>query len=1020
MKSSFSLTSRLRNSALFLSFCWTALFVVLLVVNYYQDLGRVEYLAKVEALASFNKDHLYRRWTAGHGGVYVPMTEETPPNPYLAGVPDRDVTTTSGLKLTLINSSYMTRQVYELEKKQSGIRSRVTSLKPLRPSNAPDPWEEKALRSFEAGVKEASTVEIINGEKYLRLIRPFITEKSCLKCHGDQGYKEGDIRGGISVSVPLAPYLSVETSEIEEDSVIFVGVWGVGLALLVSGFFFMSGRIAEKERAESSLRESEEKYRLISQNTGDVVWVLDLSTMKFSFVSPSVERLRGYTVEEVMKQSLSEVLTPESARMLEEKLPERLAAVEAGDIFAVVGTNEVSQPRKDGTVVHTEVVTTIITGPGGKPVEVVGVSRDITERRKAFSELSETKAILQAALDNSQAGIVIANAPDGAVRYINHAGQIILGRSEEELMRAVALEGYVSALGMRRGDRTPLDPGEAPLARAVARGETSSREFIIRRPGGEERWLLGNAGPICGEDGCVKAGIMVFMDITERKHAEESMARLATAVEQAADDIIISDSKGLIQYVNPAFERSTGYSKSEVTGKNVSLLYGGGREEAETYRAMKAELDAGRPWQGRFTSSAKGREIVQSVGIAPIRDKLGAVIGYVSTQRDVTQQEEMEKRYFQSQKLEAIGVMAGGIAHDFNNILSAIIGYGELALEQCDNSGLREDIEGVLGASRRAAELVKQILAFSRQGRREERPVMVKPIVKEAMKLIRASIPSTVDIVTETKTESVIFGDSTEIHSIIVNLCTNASLAMKEKGGTLAVALDSVELDLVFAKRHPKLPPGRYVRLTVSDTGCGMAPEVRERIFEPFFTTRKTGEGTGMGLATVHGIVSRMGGAISVEREEGKGTTFQIYLPVVETGIGKEGSGEESPLPGNERILFVDDEPMVIAISQKALARLGYDVTVSSGSPEALELFRRSPDAFDLVITDMTMPAMTGDQLAREIRSIRPGIPVILCTGYSENINESRVEELGIQDFLQKPVIISQLTRAIRKIMDKS
>ncbi|TAL18172.1 PAS domain S-box protein [bacterium] len=1021
MKSSFSLTSRLRNSALFLGFCWTALVGVLLTFNIYQDREKAEYLAKIEAFASYNKDLLYRRWSAAQGGVYVPATDKTPPNPYLAGLKNRDVTTTSGLHLTLINPAYMTRQVFELAGDRYGIRSHITSLKPLRPENAPDPWEAKALESFENGATEASSIECIGGERFMRYIRPFVTEESCLKCHAVQGYKVGDVRGGISVSVPLGPYLEIVNSEMEVDSAIFLVIWGIGLGLLVSGFSFMSGRVEEKEKAETKLRESEEKYRLVSQNTGDVIWVIDLATMKFTFVSPSVQRLRGYTVDEAMGQTLDKVLTPESARRFYASLPQIIAAVEAGDPTAIVCTNEISQTRKDGTIVFTEVVTSVITGDGGKPVEVVGVSRDITERKRTTEELFETKAILQAALDNSQAGIVIADAPDGTVRYINRAGQIIMGRSEEDLLKKFALAGYVSALGMRHGDGTPLTTGEAPLARAVKHGETSSREFLIRRPGGEDRWILSNAGPIYGEDRKVRAGIAVFMDITERKHAEESMARLATAVEQAADDIIISDSRGVIQYVNPAFERSTGYARSEVTGKKVSLLYGGG-QEAETYKNMKSELDAGRSWQGRFINRAKGgKEIVQSVGIAPIRDKLGAVIGYVSTQRDITQQEEMEKRFSQSQKLEAIGVMAGGIAHDFNNILSAIIGYGELALDECDNPELREDIQGVLLASNRAVELVKQILAFSRQGKREEKPVMVKPIVKEAMKLLRASIPSTVEITTEIKTDSVILGDPTEIHSIIVNLCTNASLAMREKGGALTVSLDSVELDLVFAKGHPNLAPGRYVRLTVSDTGCGMTPEVREHIFEPFFTTRKKGEGTGMGLATVHGIVGRMGGAISVESGEGKGTTFQIYLPVVETGMGKEApGGDESPLPGNERILFVDDELMVVTVAKKALGKLGYRVTVSSGSPEALEIFSKSPDDFDIVVTDMTMPAMTGDQLAKEIRAIRPSIPVILCTGYSEKINERMATELGIEEFLQKPVVLSQLTGVIRKIMDKA
>jgi CheY-like chemotaxis protein len=379
--------------------------------------------------------------------------------------------------------------------------------------------------------------------------------------------------------------------------------------------------------------------------------------------------------------------------------------------------------------------------------------------------------------------------------------------------------------------------------------------------------------------------------------------------------------------------------------------------------------------------------------------------------------------------MEAIGTLAGGIAHDFNNLLSAIIGHTELATDFVPKDGMaRQAMQEVLAAGGRARDLVKQILTFSRQTEQERRPVPIQPIVKEALKLLRASMPTTVEIRQQIDPETgMILADTTQMHQVLMNLGTNADYAMREKGGVLDVRLKAVEVDREFAASHPPLTPGPHVRLTVRDTGSGMEPRVRERIFEPFFTTKGPGDGTGMGLAVVHGIVAGHGGTITVDSAPGRGAKFEIYLPrcdvvqTLETSPAEQPrGGMEAPARGQgERILIVDDEPYLAVLWRVMLERLGYRVTGCSSSLEALEIFRAAPRSFDLVLTDQTMPQMTGEALVKELLRIRPETPIILCTGFSHAVTEEKARALGIRAFLLKPISRRDLSLAVRFVLDQ-
>ncbi|MBU1706733.1 response regulator, partial [bacterium] len=369
-----------------------------------------------------------------------------------------------------------------------------------------------------------------------------------------------------------------------------------------------------------------------------------------------------------------------------------------------------------------------------------------------------------------------------------------------------------------------------------------------------------------------------------------------------------------------------------------------------------------------------------------------------------------------------IGTLAEGIAHDFNNILAAMLGYTDMARKEIPKGNIaRDDLEAVLKAGNRAKDLVKQILAFSRQTEHESQPIQIHPVVKEALKLLRASLPSTIEIREDINENcGAVMGDPTQIHQVLMNLCSNAQYAMKKKGGVLDVCLEAVDVDVEQARANPNLSEGPYVVLTVSDTGHGMDAGTLERIFEPFYTKKPVGEGTGMGLSTTHGIVRSCNGVIMVSSELGKGSTFRIYLPKLK-GEASEKTSEEKIIPrGSETILFVDDEEMLVELGQKMLGNLGYNVTARTSSIEALEAFRAQPDRFDLVVTDQTMPNMTGAELATEVMHIRPDMPVILVTGFSEAVTPEKAKQLGIRDYIQKPVVMAELGTAIRQVLDES
>ncbi len=643
-----------------------------------------------------------------------------------------------------------------------------------------------------------------------------------------------------------------------------------------------------------------------------------------------------------------------------------------------------------------------------------GLSRSAKAEAEALQSLRLSEEKFASAFANNPAAIALTRLEDGVFLDVNESWLALSGYSRDEVVGRSSREIAFWSTA----------EGEAEFVRMLReKGSFRAQEAVLVKKSGAPftAEITAHVLDMHGE----KVVLAAAVDITERKRAEvlrqalneQEKLRLGAAVEQASDAVIMVDLDGMIRYVNAAFEAINRLPRTQAIGSSYFDLLAGDPASAAWVEKVVAQ---GRSWHGPLTRPlSDGKPVELELTISPAKDPAGKLVGGLITEKDVTQENALQRQVRQAQKMEALGTLAGGITHDFNNILGAIVVNTELALLDLDpNDPGRAPLPLVLQAANRGKDLVKQIITFSRQREWERNPVEIAPIVTEGTLFLRSTLPKDVTIrETIDPRSGVVMADPSHIQQIMVNLCQNAALAMPD-GGSLEISLAPVEVDAAFALSHPDLKAGSYVRLTIKDTGCGMSNEVLERIFEPFYTTRGPGRGSGLGLAVVHGIVKSYDGAIMVQSELDKGSTFDIFLPRLEAEtMAKETAAPPEPHRGEERILLVEDEADQRLSLAKALEALGYRVSASADGSSALAIFRKSPGAFDVVITDQIMPGMNGLALAEGVAALRPNVPIILCTGFSEKVDRGVVGRNGVRELVMKPFTVPEITRLIRKVV---
>jgi len=721
--------------------------------------------------------------------------------------------------------------------------------------------------------------------------------------------------------------------------------------------------------------------------------------------------------------------------------------------------------QADGSKVWVDILLSPMKDENGKTIRVIETVRNIADVMRAKEALKQSEERYRTLFDETPISVMGFNK-EGIIQYVNnyhiktfaknkHTKEFFIGKMITELPGVVGA-GIADELGKILKDET-IELNDI---------------YFSKFTGGHSCYVNVRGVPLL-EGSEVVGGILLREDITKIKLTEEALRQserklrtrnqIADIFLTASDDemyagvlgVVLEVMKsrfGVFGYIDdhgslvcPSMTREI-WDQCRVPDKDIVFT-------RDTWGGIWGRvLKEGKPFYSNGSFHVpKGHIPMNSVlsvpiilhgeliGLLTVANKetgynendlafLKSIAEYIAPvlhprlQRDRQEKrsDKLQAQLRQAQKMEAIGTLAGGIAHDFNNILFNILGFTELAiLDVPDGSNIKQDLKGVLKAGRRAEDLVQQILAFSRQREQEKKPLRVSLIVKEAMKFLRASLPTTIELRQNIdKDTGIVEADSTQIHQVLMNLCTNGYHAMKEEG-ILKVSLMNVYIDADAEKQFPDMSSGPYLRLSVSDTGHGMPPDVKERIFEPYFTTKEIGEGTGLGLAVVHGIVKDHGGAITVYSEPGKGSTFHVYLPVIEKVAESEKETVESIPTGDECILFIDDDPGLVKIGRQMLERLGYKVSARTSSLEALELFKAKPDRFDMVITDMTMPKMAGDKLSRELIKISPDIPIIICSGFSNMIDEKKAKTMGIREHLMKPVSMQDIARTVRKVLDQ-
>jgi len=996
-------------------------FFISLTTNIRQvNANAIEY-AITEGEAHFIKDVLYRHWAAKHGGVYVPVTEETPPNPYLAFIQDRDIITVDGKKLTLINPAYMTRQVFEMSNMAYQVKGHITSLNPIRPENKPDDWERSALEIFQTSEQDYSSIEKIDGIDHIRFIRAMTTEHKCLKCHAHQGYKVGDLRGAVSVSVPLNKYRKTAIIQIRKLIFSHATLLLIFLVGLIIGYTNFSHEVDKRAIIQLEIASNEKRLKE-AHRVGKIGYCeYDLVTRQYKWSDELYPILEiDKTQKKLNYDTFINSIHPDDQKFViscHEKSNFNKQELNI-DYRLLLASSELKYVQE-----HVEFIC-----ENNEPVRMVITISDITNIKLNELARIESERKYRNIIATTNDGFMIVSIA-GAITDVNESYCKISGYTMEELLQ------------MNLSDLEAMESSDVTKVHIQSIIESGFGRFESLH-----RKKNGTIFPIevsttyykTKDDGFFTSFIH---DISKRKHSEEYII----SQKERLANIINSSNVGTWEWnvqtgeaiFNEKWANLIGYTLDELSPLSIETWkkFAHPDDLKESNELLQKHFNGEQDYY-HYESRIKHKNgswiwVLDRGKVISWTDDGKPQLMY-GTQQNITKRKEEEKKnknlelqLQQSQKMEAIGTLTGGIAHDFNNILTPIMGYADMMKYKMDKDNpLYNNVLNILDSSLKARELIQQLLTFSRKDYEELAPIDIVPTIKSSVKLIRSTLPVTVDI--NMNIEEFlprIIGTTTQIHQVILNLCINAYQAMEREDnimkGKIAIDVKEVVIDENSHQQFVNINTGNHILIRVQDNGSGINQEAISHIFEPFYTTKEEGKGTGMGLAMVHGIINRYNGEVKVYSLPGKGTTFSLYIPVTdEIEISQIQDKDVSLHASGKKIIVIDDREYITDILTKMLLPIGFEIEAFNNCNEALENIFSNLNKYDLLISDLTMPEMTGIEMAIKIREKNLNIPIIILTGHGHNISENDLKKGKISSVIHKPILFQELISVIKPILN--
>ena len=996
---------------------WSLLLCASFAFNSWQTWQSMLAQGRSEGRMAFLKDLSYRAWNASHGGVYVPVTESTQPDPWLR-VPHRDVTTTHGQKLTLMNPAYMTRQVFTLAAKRYGIKGHITSLDPINPANAPDPWEKKALQAFKNNPSEISKSLRIKGEPFIRFMRPMITEDACLKCHSEQEYKVGDIRGGISVSFPISNLVSTAKNNIfylalAHGAFLFIGILGLILSHKKTTQYFMASLESGEKAKADKLALKQERDMYVSGSVVVFKWQ-NREHWPVEYVSANIEDFLGYTASDFVSgkvRYVDIVHSEDRSRVAEE--------------VKINSENQIQrfehQPyrlvRANNEAIWVLDYTTIVRDEAGAISHYLGYLVNVTDRKHVQEKLKESENFLQTVFDGIQDPVHVIDR-NYKVLLTNKKLLEMKNVKQEDIRGKYCYEAYQgrNELCEKCGAKEVFETGK-PI---------SLIKFLPLLDG-TYRYFEVFSFPLVAKSGEVTQVIEMTRDITKRKQAEQQLhnerEKLFITLRSIGDGVITTDTDGRVTFINHVAEQLSGWSQQEAAGQPLHEVFNIINEKT----GISCENPVNKVFNlGKIIGLANHTALIAKDGTrrsiadsaAPILDSEQKIIGVVLVFRDVSQKKKTEEEHLKIKKLESLGVLAGGIAHDFNNILTAILGNINLAdtyIEQENEAhSLLTEAEK---ASIRAKNLTQQLLTFSKGGVPVRETAAIKQVISDSADFVLHGSKVTCRYVIQ-KDLWLVDIDTGQMSQVIQNLVINARHAMPE-GGEIKISCENIAD--ITTDSGLSLPGDNYIKISIADHGGGIPEKYLDKIFDPYFSTKQ--EGSGLGLAVTHSIINKHDGHIFVRSNSGEGTTFTIYLPASteQTSSELEGEAQKPEKSVRGTILIMDDEAMIQNLAKKMLSRLGHQCLQAKNGEEAIAIFKEhhhSDNPVDVIIMDLTIPGGIGGKDAiKEILKIDPDAKAIVSSGYSNDPVMANYHQYGFKAAIGKPFKMVQLKETVNSVL---